>query len=587
VDIAQAVGRAMRKPRGKSEKTVGYVFVPLFVGEEGETIEDAIKSTQFDAVADVLNALQEHDEELVDLIRELRQAKGEGKPFKPRITGEKIELIGPRVDLARVVESVETRIADRLGTSWDEWYGQLTAYKQREGHTKVPRGYQTTDGSKLGSWVSVQRQIAERLSASRRQKLDELGFVWNPQESLWEEYLSALQEFSRINGHLRVAGDHVTESGLMLGQWVYDQRMARNRLSQQRIERLDNLGFIWDPEAKKWDEGLQALQEYFKENGHSRVPASARATNGFALGSWVRNLRKNKKKISNEHLRRLTDLGFTWSPLDDDWEDGMSALRDYFGIEGHARVPKDFVTKSGFRLGNWVTWHRARKNKLSPQRVEQLSELDFCWNTYDYLWDNGYSALVEFVKANGHARVPNGFVTDRGFRLGKWVTRIRTVKNSLKTSRIEQLQELQFVWDPYNQLWEEGFSALHSFAQEVGHARVPKSFVSDDGFELGRWVLAQRQKISQLSPDLAATRRERLSAVGFVWDVHQQAWEEGYTFLKKFRETTGHVRVPRTHVTQDGYKLGQWVKIQRKNRQSMTAERRNLLDALGFIWIAQ
>ena len=32
IDITQAVGRAMRKPRGKSKKTVGYVVVPLFAG---------------------------------------------------------------------------------------------------------------------------------------------------------------------------------------------------------------------------------------------------------------------------------------------------------------------------------------------------------------------------------------------------------------------------------------------------------------------------------------------------------------------------------------------------------------------------
>ena len=47
-------------------------------------LDEAIKSEKFDAVVEVLNALQEHDEELVDIIREIKERKGEGKPFNPR-----------------------------------------------------------------------------------------------------------------------------------------------------------------------------------------------------------------------------------------------------------------------------------------------------------------------------------------------------------------------------------------------------------------------------------------------------------------------------------------------------------------------
>lgn len=42
IDIAQAVGRAMRKPRGATTKTIGYVLVPLFCGVDGESVEDKL-----------------------------------------------------------------------------------------------------------------------------------------------------------------------------------------------------------------------------------------------------------------------------------------------------------------------------------------------------------------------------------------------------------------------------------------------------------------------------------------------------------------------------------------------------------------
>ena len=75
----------MRKPRGDpiSTKTFGYVLVPLFAGaSDDQSLEDAIHSEAFDAVADVINALQEHDEDLVDIISEMRRQKGKGQPVR-------------------------------------------------------------------------------------------------------------------------------------------------------------------------------------------------------------------------------------------------------------------------------------------------------------------------------------------------------------------------------------------------------------------------------------------------------------------------------------------------------------------------
>jgi predicted helicase len=46
VDIAQATGRAMRKPPGLS-KEVGYVVVPLFLDtRSGETLEEALETVR-------------------------------------------------------------------------------------------------------------------------------------------------------------------------------------------------------------------------------------------------------------------------------------------------------------------------------------------------------------------------------------------------------------------------------------------------------------------------------------------------------------------------------------------------------------
>jgi len=65
---------------------------------------------------------------------------------------------------------------DPLGAAWDERFGQLQAFKAREGHANVPQKYPADPP--LGKWCSHQRQLKKRdqLSAERIQRLEALGF---------------------------------------------------------------------------------------------------------------------------------------------------------------------------------------------------------------------------------------------------------------------------------------------------------------------------------------------------------------------------------------------------------------------------
>jgi hypothetical protein len=180
-------------------KKIGYVVVPLFAASENDSIEKAVESEKFDVVADVLNALQEHDEELVDIICEIKERKGAGKPFNPRRLTGKVKVIGPRVDLDRLTESIEVEIADRIGSSWDEWFGLLMRFKAREGHCRVPT-FHIEGTADLGRWAARQRNTRDTMSADLRKRLDDIGFVWNPLDISWEEGFAALKKFESPQG---------------------------------------------------------------------------------------------------------------------------------------------------------------------------------------------------------------------------------------------------------------------------------------------------------------------------------------------------------------------------------------------------
>src|SRR5262249_55509404 len=236
----------------------GYVVVPLFVGMDNEDFADAIKGERFDAVVDVLNALQEHDEDLVAIIREIRQRKGEGKPFNPRRLMEKLEVIGPRIEFDVLSESIGIAIANRIGNNWDEWFGLLLRYKMREGHCDVPTLH-VEAGFPLGRWVNKQRQLKKQgsLRADRIARLDAEAFVWDTLGEAWEQGFAALLRFKKRERHCLVPQVHI-EGDFQLGGWVHTQRQNRRKgsLSAERIARLDAEGFVWNPFEVAWELGF-------------------------------------------------------------------------------------------------------------------------------------------------------------------------------------------------------------------------------------------------------------------------------------------------------------------------------------------
>jgi len=147
--------------------------------------------------------------------------------------------------------------------------------------------------------------------------------------------------------------------------------------------------------------------------------------------------------------------------------------------------------------------------------------------------------------------------------------------------RLERLETLGFIWNKLEHLWEEGFKNLVQFKEEHGHCLVPHGYVTLNGYQLRQWVQIQR------ASDLAKPKRERLDELGFVWDVKEYKWEEGFNNLVQYKEEHGDCLGPTYFKTKDGYPLGTWVDSQRQGKEDWPEERIKRLDALGFVWNAR
>ena len=155
------------------------------------------------------------------------------------------------------------------------------------------------------------------------------------------------------------------------------QRAEKNKLSYEQIERLNQLGFSWDPLAEAWETKFAALERFKQREGHVR-PVSTHKEAGLNLAQWVIAQRANKGKLSPERIARLDKLGFSWDPLAEDWETHYAALEKFRQREGNVR-PKQGHQEDGLNLGWWVVTQRRRKNKLLPDRIARLDQLGFVW----------------------------------------------------------------------------------------------------------------------------------------------------------------------------------------------------------------
>jgi hypothetical protein len=64
-----------------------------------------------------------------------------------------------------------------------------------------------------------QSQNIANLSLIRRQRLDELGFIWDEREADWKEGFNYLKVYKNREGHCNVPKSH-KENEFSLGLWV-------------------------------------------------------------------------------------------------------------------------------------------------------------------------------------------------------------------------------------------------------------------------------------------------------------------------------------------------------------------------------
>lgn len=550
---------------------------------------------------------------------------------------------------------------------WEQHVAELKRFRDEYGHCRVSS--KDHDWKTLFQWTShirflrkklIAGQVVSNLTAERIEELDSLGFVWEirpgggnnkgsaddisissstPRSNTkkategvldihqnFDEYVNALNNFKAEYGHCGVRF-HLDKK---LYQWCEKVRQTyKNQesgiildstLSQTQIDRLNDVGFIWNMgRSKSFQERLAELKAYKAKHGHCNVSKHDMQK----LYTWTQAIRKAyaDKSQGKSPLMELTDdmietlesIGFQWNLGRANWfEKNLEKLREYKNKHGDCKVTN---TDSAKFLYAWCLKLRKWKDspnpleRLSSYQIKQLDNLGFEWNnarkSEQFCFDNGFNALQEYKEKHGHCNVAEK--DDR--RLYSWcykirntMTRVRDGKYpslSLTEEQVQKLSDLGFDFSAVNRdkTFDDRIKDLIAFKEEYGHCRVPQKINKS----LQTWC-AKVRKDHDLPPHertiLNEERIKQLEDLGFEWTnvnplnkpTSNKKFDERVADLRAFKAKYGHCTVQQ----KQDKSLQQWCAKIRREYKNIQEGKKSLvlfpegireLEELGFDWV--
>lgn len=263
----------------------------------------------------------------IGLLKEIKDAVAREKEGDPEFDDSDFMDIDTFFVLENVIEIQEMfkEIEGRLQGSWDLYIKALTQYKEREGDCLVPeRHFEVLDGKKisLGNWCKNMR----------------------------------------------------------------DTKKGRQRfvLSIEMQEQLNQLGFIWDISRYNFENNLNAVVEYYKENGEYPSAKSPNLENR-KLGVFVQNNKKKYKKgqmaswkikLIEEALPDLLDKKSRNERMFDEFIYYVKLFKERYG---HVDIKQNDVIDSykiGKKLGNIkIAFNNGRLPTYKRIKIEELGIL--------------------------------------------------------------------------------------------------------------------------------------------------------------------------------------------------------------------
>ncbi|EJK48752.1 hypothetical protein THAOC_32421 [Thalassiosira oceanica] len=174
-------------------------------------------------------------------------------------------------------------------------------------------------------------------------------------DEAWMAFFDELTKYKGENGDCNIPRRQGP-----LGEWVSTQRKdyKEGKMSQERVDLLEGIGFVWEPLDEAWMARFDELVDLKNENGDCNVPPS-QGPLGFKLVRMERT---------------VTELP-PWK-LDEQWKTRYIELVEYLIEHGNCSVTKKYGP-----LGLWVQHQRQvyKDRRMSQLCIDYLESIGFAW----------------------------------------------------------------------------------------------------------------------------------------------------------------------------------------------------------------
>lgn len=206
-----------------------------------------------------------------------------------------------------------------------------------------------------------------------------------------------------------------------------------------------------------------------------------------------------------------------------------------------------------------------------------------------------YSAAMDYRDVRKFLHIPEDYVTDGGYELGRVWADLQEAyeQNKLSEEEIRFLLGLRMPLAGSSQkeldVWLDRADEAEEYFREQGTLSMPNTTLFHDGANMFQWVHHQKKLYKR--GELSLYQKARLEGMGIRWIKPKEVtgWEEGYQYAKQFFEEKGHLFIPYKYLTPDGFALGKWIQEQRNrylglSKCEISDERIDMLEEIGMFW---
>jgi hypothetical protein len=525
--------------------------------------------------------------------------------------------------------------------SWDGYVEELKKFRQDRGHLMVPKDYP----NEVYGFMQKQRKLYRKamkgektsLTPDKIKQLTDLGFVWNLMENKWDVRYSQLKRHYEKEGTSNVILRHKASPQLV--KWASHQRYMHYRLqmnrsttlTEERIKKLNDIGFSWDLHQSEWMATFEELRSMLRNDDFASFKVSEARRE---LRTWVTYQRQQlnafkagkPSALTPDKVEKLKIIQFgkgrsSWKSKFDEWIEYKSKQGNSSGFCKEKQYPKEISSWIIAQKREYSKFQQGKPSYLNKKKVDLLLKEGFNFNMESSKWDIMFEEWKEFrdkllfwkeQRRQGckNTRRPQGSKA-----LSFWITQQKRLflsnderKSALTSHSLEKIERLHkerffeeflLTYSPRNvgskskeglsfhdvtlpsmlamsPEWLDMFKALKKYKEKHGDCQV--SPVSDQNLSL--WV--EEQSRCYANGTLTKGQIIGLLRIGLDLRAELERWNNMFRQMSHFFSEHGHCVVPSNDVSLRP--LFDWAQRQREIRALLTKSQYDSLCSCDFPW---